>query len=227
MDRRDPSRDTRDVGRRLGASSKPIGTEAAKRQEKIIAAAIDKFHERSYAETSVEDVANAVGILKGSIYYYIDSKEDLLYRILDDVHSEVEEILERALARDDLAPLDRLAQYIRDQVRYNASNIKRISIYYHDLDQLSGTRHAAIRAKRKQVEGDVVQLLREAQRNGDIDAAMDVQLAANCAFGAVIWIYTWFKPGQKTSLVSLADFWSEFILSGLRGVGERVAIPDD
>jgi AcrR family transcriptional regulator len=210
------SRTTRAAGGRLGGSSRAIGAGAAKRQDEIIDAAIDMFHARSYAETSVEDVANAVGILKGSLYYYIDSKEDLLFRILDDVHVDVEKILEDALGRADLPPLERLALYVSEQVKYNAKNLKKVSIYYHDIDQLSGARLDGIKARRKQVENHVVGLLREAQQAGEIDADVDVRLAANCTFAPVVWMYTWYRPGGKITPIQLGEFCANFVINGLR-----------
>ena len=47
-----------------------------------------RFHEKGYEATSIQDIADAVGILKGSLYYYITSKEDLLFEILEDVHQQ-------------------------------------------------------------------------------------------------------------------------------------------
>ena len=64
-------------------------------------------------------MADALGILKGSIYYYIESKEDLLFRLLMEVHAEVDEILEEIAARDGLDPLERLEAYVRAQTSYN------------------------------------------------------------------------------------------------------------
>jgi AcrR family transcriptional regulator len=61
-------------------------TRAKLRRREIIEAAAEIFHRKGYSETSVQDIAEAVGILKGSLYYYIDSKEDLLFQMLLEVH---------------------------------------------------------------------------------------------------------------------------------------------
>ena len=54
----------------------------------IVAAATRLFHEKGYESTSIQDVAEAVGILKGSLYYYIQTKEDLLYALALDGHTK-------------------------------------------------------------------------------------------------------------------------------------------
>jgi AcrR family transcriptional regulator len=46
-------------------------------------------HERGYSAATVQVIADELGILKGSLYHYIDTKEDSLYRLLDEVHTEV------------------------------------------------------------------------------------------------------------------------------------------
>src|SRR5438093_6121381 len=59
-----------------------------RRQNEVLQAAARVFHEKGYESTSIQDIAEAVGILKGSLYYYIRSKEDLLYEILQAVHED-------------------------------------------------------------------------------------------------------------------------------------------
>ena len=53
--------------------------------EEILACAANLFYKKGYHVTTIEDLANEVGMLKGSLYYYIKSKEDLLYQLLLDV----------------------------------------------------------------------------------------------------------------------------------------------
>src|SRR5690242_21930048 len=65
-----------------------------RRQQEIVEAAARVFHEKGYESTSIQDIADAVGILKGSLYYYITSKEDLLFEIIRGVHEEALKNLE-------------------------------------------------------------------------------------------------------------------------------------
>jgi TetR/AcrR family transcriptional regulator, cholesterol catabolism regulator len=192
-------------------------SDAPPRERQILNAATEMFHERGYADSSVEDVANAVGILKGSLYYYIDTKEDLLFRILEDVHEGVQEIMDRVAERDDLGALERLELYVREQVAYNARHIKEIAVYYHDLGRLTGDRLADIRRRRRKSEEWVIGLIEEAQARGEVDPDLDTRLAASCIFAPIAWMYTWFRPGRGASANRLGDFVAEFILNGLTG----------
>jgi AcrR family transcriptional regulator len=189
------------------------------RGQEIIDASVDIFHANGYSATSVDDVANAVGILKGSLYYYMDSKEDLLLRIVEDVHDEIEELLAESLADKDVPPLQRLATYVRAQVDYNARNIKRVRVYYHDYDQLSSERLASARKRRRANEQAIITLLKQAKKAGEVPSSLNERLAAKTVFATIIWTYTWFKPGGGVSGAELGEFCADFALNGLRGTG--------
>ena len=79
--------------------AKPVGARRSRpprrRRQEILEAAAGVFHAKGYKATSIQDIADAVGILKGSLYYYITSKEDLLFEILEDVHQQGLRNLER------------------------------------------------------------------------------------------------------------------------------------
>jgi DNA-binding transcriptional regulator YbjK len=65
------------------ASNPRVPTARRNRSDEILQAAIEIFHQKGYAAASIQDVADTVGVLKGSLYHYIDSKEDLLARIFE------------------------------------------------------------------------------------------------------------------------------------------------
>jgi AcrR family transcriptional regulator len=198
---------------------KPLQRAAAKREKEILEAAVELFHEGGYANTSVEDVASAVGILKGSLYHYIDSKEDLLYRIVEQVHESVQAIMADVEGRTDLTPLGRLQEYVQQQILYNARNLRRISVYYQDRARLNPARYAEIRRWRRGQERFVVALIEEAAAAGEVPADVDTRLAANCVFAVVIWMYTWYRPSGATSPKALAEFCANFVIEGLTGRG--------
>src|SRR4051794_26547784 len=61
----------------------PRGAAQGAREEEILAAAARIFREKGYHGASVRDIAESVGLLKGSLYHYIRSKEELLARLFD------------------------------------------------------------------------------------------------------------------------------------------------
>src|SRR5687768_71674 len=116
--------------------------EPAKRRNRetdVMHAAIDVFWRKGYSASSVQDVADTVGVLKGSLYYYIESKEDLLARIIDDVHERSRRILDEVVALD-VSPLERLRTYIERHVEWYLEHVEEVTVYFRDWRFLSGER---------------------------------------------------------------------------------------
>jgi AcrR family transcriptional regulator len=187
-----------------------------KREQEIIDAAAEIFHRQGYSDTSVQNVADAVGILKRSLYYYIDSKDDLLYRVLLEVHDAAHTILEEVVAMDNLSPLEKLDAYVRLHVEYNTRNLTKIAVYYHDYKLLAPERRAEIRRQRKLYEDFVLSLVTLAQLQGEVAPDLDPAVLSYCLFGALNSVYTWYRPGGKVSTEQLADTLARFVLAGVR-----------
>jgi AcrR family transcriptional regulator len=208
----------RKVAKKSGSNnSRAAKPNRRRREDEVAAAAVKVFREHGYADASVQDVADELGILKGSLYHYIETKEDLLYRVLMELHEQVEEILVRVAAEEGLAPLERLGLYVREQVEFNVQNLARVSIYYDDVDRLGEKRRKEIFEQRKVHERFVAGLIEEAQKNGEASSDLDAHVAANCIFATVIWTYKWFHPGGKVSREKLGASVVQFVLDGVIG----------
>jgi TetR/AcrR family transcriptional regulator, cholesterol catabolism regulator len=190
---------------------------ARRRDQEVLDAAVKVFHEEGYAAATVQDVADELGILKGSLYHYIDTKEDLLFRLCEAVHRDVEAILEDVRAVEGVSALERLDLFVRRQVEYNLEHLPEISVYYHDADHLEGARKDAVVAMRRANTAFVSALIKEAQDAGEADASIDARLLTNCLFATIIWTYRWYRPGGRDSRQKIADACAAYAIGGLRG----------
>ena len=82
------------------------------RKEEILDAAANLFSEKSYHDVTMDQIANYVGVAKGTLYLYFNSKEKLYLEILEDTFGEIESILEKEIAKDDPAP-EKLRKVLR------------------------------------------------------------------------------------------------------------------
>src|SRR3954452_4352623 len=103
---------------RTPRSSSAGGRSPKRRFEEVLDAAARVFARRGYADASVQDVADELGILKGSLYHYIRAKEDLLFWLLEAVHGDVQAILDEVAAEEELGSLDRIALYVQRLVQF-------------------------------------------------------------------------------------------------------------
>ena len=179
------------------------------------------FHERGYADTSVQDIADELGILKGSLYHYIEVKEDLLFRLLEQLHDDTQALLEQVAAREDLSPLERLSLYVRTQVQFDLENLARVAVYYNDYERLSPARRAEILGRRRIFERWVSDMIEQAQAAGDADPGLDARLLGNFLHGALLWTYRWYRPRGRVSRETIAETCAAFVLRGV--VGEEAS----
>jgi AcrR family transcriptional regulator len=214
----------RDVPRAPQSRSKSSAPGNRRRDREVLDAAVKVFHERTYAAATVQDVADELGILKGSLYHYIDTKEDLLFRLCESVHRDVEALLEEVRSVEGPSPLERLKLFVRRQVEYNLDHLPEISVYYHDAERLEGERQAAVAAMQRANTVFVTGLIREAQEAGEADAGIDARLLANCLFATVIWTYRWYRPGGRDSRQKIAEACAAYAIGGLVGHTD-VAVP--
>jgi AcrR family transcriptional regulator len=194
-----------------------------RRDAEMLAAAADVFYRHGYAEATIRDIAETLGILKGSLYYYIETKEDLLFRLLTSVQDDVDRIRAETVGRDDLEPLDRLERYVRRQAEYNVRNLVLITVFLHDLDQLTGPRREQVLARRKLHQGCVEDVIREAQAAGLVDPESDATVLRHCVFASIVWTYRWYRQSGRARPEAVADLCAYFVLGGLRRSALRTA----
>ena len=165
------------------------------REEELLHVAAGIFRAKGYDPTSLTDIAQAFGITKASLYHYIDSKEDLLYRICRAAHDDTLPVIEEVEASD-APPRARLEHFLRATVASNARNVVNIAVYYHDLNRLTGARRTSILRERRRYQDLLVRLVDEGKQAGEIDA--DIPTTVICAnlLAQVIWVYTWYREDQ-------------------------------
>jgi AcrR family transcriptional regulator len=171
------------------------------------------FAEKGYDVATVEDIADACGILKGSLYYYLSTKEDLLFALVTRINEEAIDIANATLSRG-VNPLLLLRSFARDYTSYNAVNAVGVTVYYRNWQQLSPDRREIVREQRAKITKFLTNLITEAQDAGLLAPGIKADLAAYFFFGASNWVYTWF-PGPKgyTSEAVAEEFADRWITS--------------
>ena len=199
------------------SSSDSVAPRPRRRDQEVIDAGAKIFFARGYVDASVQDIADELGILKGSLYHYIDTKEDLLFRLLEQVHEDVRAIMLQVAARRDLDPLARIVLYVMRTVEYSIRHAMKISVYHHDVERLTDQRRKVIFGHRREHEDFLTELILEAQRGGQADPSLDARILTNCVFGTVIWVYRWYRPGASSIRLELPELCGRFVLAGIVG----------
>ncbi len=174
------------------------------------------FQERGYAHTAISEIAAALGIAKGSVYHYISSKDDLLYKICKAVHVDGDEVV-RQVGSLDASPIEQLRVYIREMTASNARNVTKIAVYYGELSHLTGERRADLDRERAKQVRLVRGLIDEAKAAGLVEATVPTQIAADNVLAQVAWPYMWYRPGRRLTPAALGAAVARLAIDGLIG----------
>ena len=174
------------------------------RRAELYEAAAKTFHEKGYNAASLQDIAEQLGILKGSLYYYIQSKEDLLYDLITAIQAEGLEVV-TAAAKIDGDPLDRLHNVIVAHVTHTCRTLSKTSVYLHERDALPPKRRKDIRGSEHAHEAVFSGLIAEGQQAGLVRADVDPKIAMRSILGSINWTYRWFTPKGALRAAKLAE----------------------
>jgi AcrR family transcriptional regulator len=185
-----------------------------RRRSEILDTAARVFYERGYGSTSMQEIADAVGILKGSLYYYIESKEDLLWEILKSVHIEAMRNVQETEALGGTA-LQKLRAFLTSHVMFNAENLIKTGVFFHDFQLLSVRRRAEIVVERDAYECFLRGLVEQGQAEGDVCPDLDPKLVTLGMLGMMNWIHHWYRKGGESSPTRIAGEYADFLIAGI------------
>lgn len=187
--------------------------EAANKDEQIYAEAVRIFKQKGYHATSVQDIATAVGLQKGSLYHYISSKEDLLSQIFERGTGAMTEHLQDILASD-APPPEKLRRAMRAHVNALCDQLDMYTVYLTERRMLSGRIQNKVRAEAERHARLLEQILQQGVRSGDF-RAVDAKMTAHAILGMCNWMYQWYSPGGRLSPSDIADLFANLMLQGL------------
>jgi AcrR family transcriptional regulator len=183
------------------------------RRDELTRQAARLFAQKGYHGTSIGEIAEALGVQKGSLYAHIDSKQDLLYAMMLEgaraFHAGLDEI------PDDVRPVEKIRFALRSHLRVVADQLDVATVFVQEWRYLEGERRDEILGERRRYEERIRALFREGRDLGELRSDLDDATAALLALSAANWAYTWLQPGRDTD--ELADRFFALLIDGIRG----------
>lgn len=182
-------------------------------REVILDVATRLFSETGYAGTTMRDIANAVGVLPGSLYAHIDGKETLLFEIIE---SGIDRFLAAAAEIDEFSdPADKMRAAIKAHLRVVADSPERTLVVFHHWRYLTGKNRKSILDKRRRYEEIFTRLLEDGIAGGAFDSKLDAKVARLSILGSLNWSAEWLKPNGRASTEQVGERLANTILHGL------------
>ena len=191
----------------------------ATRRDELVAVAARLFAERGYHGTSMADLAEAMGVQKGSLYSLTGSKQDLLVVVTREGAAAFHTALDRV--PQDADPLARIGAALRGHLAVVAEQADTATVFTREWRFLEEPELTAFRDERRRYETRWRSLLAEAAERGMLRADLDFEATVLLVLSAANWAYTWIRPGADTD--ALADRFFAVLLDGVRGYATRPA----
>jgi TetR/AcrR family transcriptional regulator, cholesterol catabolism regulator len=183
------------------------------RRRELTREAAKLFAQKGYHGTSIGDIAEAMGVQKGSLYAHIASKEDLLYETMregaDAFHAALDAVPE------DVPTVEKIRLALRGHLRVVAEQLDVATVFVQEWRYLEGDRREDIVGERRRYEERIRDLFREGRELSELRADLDEGTAALLLLSAANWAYTWLQPGRDTDEV--ADRFFALLVDGMRG----------
>lgn len=189
----------------------PRLSKADQRYIQIYEAAAKLFYEKGFAGTSLQDLAEAVGLQKASLYHYISSKDELLFGTVEYAHTALLAVLE-SVEVPGLTPLQKIEGILRQHAEFCAANTHITSVFYQDRAALSPEHAERVIAARDHYEKVVRHLIAEAQEEGEVSGDLDPKLATLAVLGVVNWIIQWYRPDSALTPQQVGETFSALAL---------------
>lgn len=186
------------------------------KQREIIQAAARVFKARGYHAATVQDIADEVGILKGSLYHHFQSKEELLYLVVKEPITRLYRTVEQVAAR--AAPAgEKVRRIVEAHVGAFEDHYPHLFVYLREMESLRRRLKGKITEDPKHYERLWQQVLEAGIKSGEFRADLDVKIVSYGLLGMLNWLYKWYKPRGRLTAREVGRQLSALMLGGLRG----------
>ena len=182
-------------------------------QNGILAAAAGLFAKQGYGRTSITDLADACGQSRGALYHYFDSKEAILFAILDAHVRRMIADVDAATARENDMP-KRFHAAISAIVLLNAKSSSEQRLILHDLAFLGEDDQQRIKSLERKLVETVAGLLEKLDKHGKI-VKSNRKVYTMLLFGMLNYSHTWYQPTRGIPPAEFADMIVNQFLGGL------------
>ncbi|MER7011752.1 TetR/AcrR family transcriptional regulator [Saccharopolyspora sp. NPDC000359] len=180
---------------------------------RLLDVSVRVFNERGYEGTSMEVLAQRLGITKSAIYYHVSGKDELLRlsvnRALDALFAVVEEA-DSTTGR----AIDRLEHVVRRSIEVLVAELPFVTLLLRVRGNTRVERQAL--ARRREFDQVVSDLVEQAEAEGSIRPDVDPSLTTKLLFGMVNSIIEWYKPSRGMRAEQVADAVTKIAFDGLR-----------
>lgn len=192
------------------------------RRAELLALAARLFAEQGYVSTTVRDIADAAGILSGSLYHHFDSKESMVDEILRGFLGELFDTYAEIVSSD-LDPRKTIEAVVRASFQAIHDHPHEVAIYQNEAQHLAQLERFSYVQKRNEEFRDLWRgILAEGMRRGLFRADLDIELVYRFIRDTVWVAVAWYNPAGPLSADDVAQQYLGIVLDGIATSRRRV-----
>lgn len=207
------------VSQRVSSSAPRTERSSRARHEEVLDAAAAVFSAKGYGAATIQDIADELGMLKGSVYYYISTKEDVLFELVRQYHDTTRAYFEEILASDDDV-VAKLRRFIETETAHTAHHQVRSSLFFTEWRSLGLERRAGIVAERDRHDRFVRECIEQGQQSGHFRSGVDARIAAYGVLGMVNSVYRWYDPHGHSTAEEIGREYADLVMAGLSSASQ-------
>ncbi len=184
------------------------------KQQEIFAAALHLFQQKGYHGASMQDLADAVGIQKASLYYYIRSKEELLVHVCERGTGAFTQELSDIVASD-LNATEKLRRAMECHLVALCEQLDLFTVFLREQKFLGEIQKKKLRGEGKRHAELLAMILQQGISSGEF-REVNVTVTTLAILGMCNWLYEWYSPDGAFEPREIARMFSELVLSGLQ-----------
>lgn len=190
--------------------------------QEILENAAALFARRGFASTSLQEVADSLGLSRSALYHYIGGKDELLSEVIKGLPGQTAARMKQIRARTDLTPLEQISEVIADLAQRVAGSPARFRLLLLSQGDLSPSMRSTLQRTRRTILEELTAMIDAGVRAGEI-RPVDPELAAFGLLGMCNWIATWYRPDMPDghSPDEVAKEFCEIAVAGLKSDPER------
>ncbi len=193
------------------APSPHVAEKRDRRRREILQAALRAFRERGYHATTLEDIAEHLGVRKTALYHYFPDKDAILSACHEGALAELDRILEGARAQETAA--EQLAYLIREHVRVMTDTLEGSPLAF-EVTALSPARQKHVIAGRDRYERALRRVIARGVEEGEF-RDVNPKTAVFAILGAINWIARWYRPEGALHAEELGVEFADHLVGGL------------
>jgi TetR/AcrR family transcriptional regulator, cholesterol catabolism regulator len=180
----------------------------------IVAAAAKVFRTKGYHAATMSDIADEVGLLKGSLYHHFESKEALLYLVVKEPIADMFRRLSE-IAAADASATEKLRRAISAHLEAFDRHYPHLFVYLREREAVKRRFREMIGFSPKEYERLWQQILREGVESGEFRPDLDIAVVSYGLLGMLNWSYKWYDPQGRLPIGAVAETFIALALGGL------------